>query len=64
MSKKCPKCGGIIQQGGVRYGQWAPELASCLICGLHSEQAAFYDAKIEAYRSMEPPHNRVSRMQM
>ena len=61
MSRRCPKCNGIIAYGDVRFGNYAPDISRCLICGLHSEQASFYDAAKKAYRDMVPPHKIVSR---
>ncbi len=58
---RCPKCNGLIVHGDVRYGSYAPDISRCLICGLHNEQAAFYDAVHKVYRDMAPPHKIVSR---
>ena len=58
---RCPKCKGLIVQGGIRFGQYVTDLWSCLQCGLHSEQRDYYDAQLEVYRSMVPPHAIVAR---
>jgi hypothetical protein len=61
MGNRCPKCGGYVQHGDVRFGIAAPEISICKMCGLHSEQAVFYDAKLKVYRDMSPPYKVVSR---
>ncbi len=61
MHGRCPKCGGYIVHGDVRFGHYAPDISRCLLCGLHSEQAAYYDAIKQAYRDMLPPHQIVPR---
>lgn len=58
---KCPKCGGLIIHGDIRFGHYEQDISRCLICGLHNEQAAYYDAGKQAYRDMTPPHKIVPR---
>lgn len=43
---RCPKCGGIVINGGTRFGVPAPDIQSCLNCGLTNESISYYDADL------------------
>ena len=50
---RCPKCGGYIQTGGVRFGCSVPDAWYCVNCGLNSEQEFWWDAQFSVLRPLE-----------
>lgn len=41
--KSCPKCGGAVVTGGVRFSVSAPDLQTCFACGLNNESLSYVD---------------------
>ena len=62
MKHSCPKCGGYLYRGGLRFGWSAADMVTCVNCGLSNESHSFYDAVGGVYRDMVAPHGVVSRV--
>ena len=46
LTGRCPKCRGLIVNGGVRMGMPANDIQNCANCGLTNESQSYYDVRV------------------